>query len=104
MEYNIVKVYHGQLVEDEKELTLAQLCKICQLPPMEIIEMINEGIVDPVGQHKKDWRFSYENVVRIRKVYRLLNDLGLNLAGAALALHLIDRIEQLESMVGGKQH
>jgi chaperone modulatory protein CbpM len=104
MEYNIVKVYFGHLVDDKKELTLAQVCKICQLTPMEIIEMINEGIVDPVGQHKKDWRFSYENVVRIRKVNRLLNDLSLNLAGAALVLHLLDKIEQLESMVGGSRH
>lgn len=104
MEYNIVKVYLGHLVDDEKELTLAQLCKICQRTPVEIIEMINEGILEPVGQRKIDWRFSYENVVRIRKVYRLINDLGLNLAGAAFALHLLDEIEQLESMVEGSQH
>lgn len=71
---------------------------------MEIIEMINEGILEPAGQHKKDWRFSYDNVVRIRKVCRLLNDLGLNLAGAALALYLLDRIEQMEAMIEGRHH
>jgi chaperone modulatory protein CbpM len=99
MEYNIIKVYHGHLVDDEKKLTLCQLCSICPASPDEIVEMINQGILDHEGRRRSEWRFSWEMVQRIRQVQRLQHDLELNMAGAALALHLLDKIERLEAML-----
>ena len=99
MEYNIIKVYHGHVVDNENKLTLGQLCSICPASPDVIIEMVNQGILDLEGRRISEWRFSWETVQRIRQVRRLLHDLELNMAGAALALHLLDKIERLEAML-----
>jgi chaperone modulatory protein CbpM len=98
MEENIIRIYEGQLLEEENSITLIQLCQYCRLTPEEIIEMVEEGILEPSGKGKKEWRFSFTVVERVRKAHRLINDLDINLAGAALALHLLDRIEELETL------
>ncbi|MDX2442863.1 MAG: chaperone modulator CbpM [Bacteroidales bacterium] len=99
MRYNIIRVYQGPVMEEEDALTLFQLCKLCRSNPELIIAMVNEGILDPIGESKSQWRFSFSTVENVRKVVRFQNDLNVNLAGAALALQLLDRIEELESMV-----
>jgi len=99
MKYNIIQVCHGKILDDENDLSLIQLCNICNLTPELIIEMVNEGILEPTGESKKAWRFSFTVVERVRKVQRLKNDLNVNLAGAALALHLLEKIEQLEIII-----
>lgn len=97
MKYNIIEVYQGEVIDDENDLSLNQLCHMCRMKPAMIVEMVDEGILDPSGRGVKSWRFSYTTVDRILKVRRLQNDLKVNLAGAALALHLLEMIEQLEA-------
>ena len=99
MQYNIIKVYQGEITDEENDLTLLQLCNMTRLPPELIIEMVNEGILNPAGDGKKVWRFSFSSVENACKVIRFQNDLNVNLAGAALALHLLVRIEQLEDLL-----
>ena len=96
MKYNIIKVYQGKITDEEDDLTLLQLCNMCRLSPEIIIEMVNEGILDPSGESISSWRFSFSTVENVCKVVRFQNDLNVNLAGAALALHLLEKIEQLE--------
>ncbi len=103
MKNSIIRVYHGQITDDEKDLTLLQLCNLSRLTPELIIEMVNEGILDPVGASKKSWRFTFSSVENVCKAVRIQNDLEVNLAGAALALHLLDRIDQLEAMLQRRQ-
>jgi chaperone modulatory protein CbpM len=99
LKYNIIQVHYGEFLDDVSDLSLFQLCTICNLTPELIIEMVNEGILNPDGESKLAWRFSFHTVDRVRRVQRLRNDLNLNVAGAALALDLLDKIEQLESMI-----
>jgi chaperone modulatory protein CbpM len=42
-------------------------------------------------------RFTRSSVVRVRTVLRMQRDLNVNLAGAALALDLLERIETLQA-------
>ena len=57
--------------------------------------MVGEGIVAPIGGGVIKWRFTRNSVVRVRTVMRMQRDLRVNLAGAALALDLLERIEAL---------
>jgi chaperone modulatory protein CbpM len=61
--------------------------------------MVNEGILNPAGDSKKSWRFSFSSFENVCKVIRLQNDLNVNLAGVALTLHLLERIGQLEYLL-----
>ena len=103
MKYEIIRIYHGQNTEEEKQLSLIQICDKCRATPLEIMELVNEGIINPEGERWSRWRFSVNTLDRILKVLRLKRDLELNLAGTALAIQLLGKIEELESQLRKKK-
>jgi len=90
-------ILSGTLLEEDSEVTLAQLCEACAVHAEAIEAMMEEGIVSPVGGGGGKWRFTRSSVVRVRTVLRIQRDLNVNLAGAALALDLLERIEALRA-------
>ncbi|MBT8072067.1 MAG: hypothetical protein HKP21_08375 [Xanthomonadales bacterium] len=60
--------------------------------------LVDEGILDPIGDNVERWRFSVGSLRRVKTAVHLQRDLGVNLAGAALALDLLDRIAELERL------
>jgi chaperone modulatory protein CbpM len=84
-----------ELVDEDMELTLAELCQACRVPAEQIVELVGEGIVEPLGHSSRHWRFEAISVRRVRCALRLQHDLGVNLAGAALALDLLEELERL---------
>lgn len=100
MKYNIIKVHQGRLPDDESDITLYQLCQTRNIRPERIIEMVEEGVMNPDGETRIKWRFSPGAIEHVMKVGLLQRDLHVNLAGAALALDSLDRIARLESMLG----
>ncbi len=85
----------GDLVTKTPELTLDDLCESCGLTKELITTYVSEGIVEPQGSDKMQWRFSRIHLIKVRRASRLERDLGLNAAGVALALDLMDEIEVL---------
>lgn len=98
MKYSIIQIYQGRIADEENDLTIMQLCNFCRVGPDLVIEMVNEGILEPKGISISTWRFSFSAVECVRKVIRFQRDLNVNLAGAALAIHLLDKIEELKSL------
>ncbi len=90
-------ILSGRIVEDETRLTLRQLCDTCAVRAEYIIELVDEGFIEPSGVEKSHWCFNGVSIRRVQKAKRLQHDLGINLAGVALALDLIDEIEQLRA-------
>lgn len=91
--------HSGDLVTDAAELTLDELCKICGVPKDKVMTYVAEGIVEPKGSERIQWRFSQTTVVELHRVKRLERDLGLNTAGVALALDLMSQIATLQRKV-----
>ena len=85
------------VLEEETELTLNDLCSACTVRTEIIIEMVDEGVLSASGPAPEHWRFAGSNIRRARLALRLQRDLGVNLAGAALALQLMEEIEELRS-------
>lgn len=85
----------GALLDEQCELTLGELCRACGLPAEQLLALVEEGVIEPRGRGQ--WRFSAVCVHRVRRARRLERDLGLNLAGAALAVELLEEIEQLRA-------
>jgi chaperone modulatory protein CbpM len=86
-----------QILEETEEITLADITRACSVHAEWVMELIEEGVIEPLGQGGPQWRFSATTVVRVQKAQRLQRDLGVNLPGIALALQLLDRIETLEA-------
>lgn len=94
---NSRSLLHGELLDDSIELTLAELCRACQLPAERIFEFIEEGIVEPRGRDVGSWRFHSLSIRRVRRAQRLKRDLGVNTPGVALALELLEELETLRA-------
>ena len=90
-------ILSGHIVENETRLTMRQLCDACAVRAEYIIELVDEGFIEPSGTEKSHWCFSGVSIHRVQKAKRLQQDLGLNLAGVALALDLFDEIERLRT-------
>jgi len=82
-------------LDDSIEFSLEELCAACRVSEQLIVEIVAEGIVEPVGVDRAQWRFSGVSVTRIRRVIRLQEDFDVNLPGAALALELLEEVERL---------
>lgn len=87
----------GVIVDERVEYTLQQLCTLCGISAERAIEMIAEGVIEPDGRGPQ-WQFSGRAVWRMKKALRLERDLGVNLAGAALALDLLEELEGLRRL------
>lgn len=85
----------GFILEEQSGLSLDDLCLACAAQAERIIELVNEGVLAPVGAAPDDWRFTGIHLHRARVALRLETDLGVNLAGAALALELLDELDAL---------
>lgn len=89
------------ILEEQSELTLADICRACAIDDVVIIEMVEEGVLTPVGQAPAQWRFSGLHLQHAKVAVRLQRDLGVNLQGAALALQLLEEMEQLRARLRG---
>jgi len=86
----------GEILEESDLVSLADLCRSCTVETRTITTLVAEGILDPAGEDIEHWRFTIGSLRRVKTVIHLQRDLGVNLAGAALALDLLDRISELE--------
>ena len=82
-------------LDESVELSLAELCSVCSVEEALVVEIVAEGIVEPIGGTRAQWRFSGVALTRVRRVIRLQHDFGVNLAGAALALELLEELQRL---------
>lgn len=91
------KILSGDLLDTQTELSLADLCNACSSHAEWIIELVDEGILEPIGQIQSHWRFSAISLHRVHIAMRLQRDLKINCAGVALAIELLDEIETLRT-------
>jgi chaperone modulatory protein CbpM len=75
---------------------MADLCRLCHLSVEEVQVLVEQGIIEPMDE-RPHWRFRAVSVRRIHRAVQLRQDLGVNWAGAALALDLIDELQELRT-------
>jgi len=93
------KVLSGIVLDEETVLSLGDLCNACSRHAEWVVELVDEGILQPVGRNQDQWRFPGTSLQRAHTAMRLQQDLEINLAGVALALDLMDEIESLRALV-----
>ncbi len=93
------QILNGILIDEQTELSLNDLCKACSSSAEWIIELVEEGALEPIGYVQTQWQFSGNSLQRAQTAMRLQRDLGINFSGIALALDLLDTIDTLESQL-----
>lgn len=89
----------GNILEEQTGLTLADVCRACAVHAEYIIELVEEGVLAPAGREPASWRFTGIHMHRTTVSLRLQRDLGVNLAGVALAFQLLDEVEVLRARI-----
>jgi len=83
------------IFEEYAILSVEDLSRICAVDERHIVELVEEGVLSVVDAGTAEWRFTGAALRRARLALRLERDLEINLAGVALALELIEELEQL---------
>ena len=90
-----IEVLTGTTVDDETIITIVEICQSCGIHADAIAEMVEHGILEPIGDNPARWCFPGSSLRRATTVVHLQRDLNVNLEGAALALELLDEIRAL---------
>ncbi len=85
----------GDIVEETVVLSVADLCRMISVDRRRVVEWVEEGVISVLEFDASEWRFSGSALRRARIALRLERDLGVNLPGVALALDLLEELEQL---------
>lgn len=89
------EILSGTVLDEHFRLTLVEVCRICEVSAEEVIELVNEGAIEVEGAEPSTWRFNASAFERLRIAFRLMRDLELNPAGAALAIDLLEELNRL---------
>jgi chaperone modulatory protein CbpM len=88
-----------EVIDEQTTFVIADLCRSCGVDAEFIEALVEQGILEPSGKRGRHWCFPASSLRRTRVTLRLQRDLGVNIAGAALALDLLERIEALEAQL-----
>ena len=80
-----IKYYSEQEIADASHLDIQDVRQVCA-----------EGLIEGIEVAGEERRYSEEDVLLLRRIYRLQRDLGVNLEGAEIIVRLLKRIELLQ--------
>lgn len=90
-----ITIITGTIIAEKSFLTLSELSQACHVNEEVIIEMVEEGLLEPEGKSVAKWQFNSSQLRRARSALRLQHDLNINFAGLAVILDLIEELQSL---------
>ena len=93
----VTTLIHGSVLDDDTEMTLIELCQACSVHEDDVRVWVSEGVLHPSAEPGQPMRFRGAALRRARVAVRLTRDLEINTAGVALALDLLDEINELRA-------
>lgn len=90
-------VFDAIVVEEEIVFSLSGLCQAAGASPAQVLGLVDEGLLQPMGHAPQDWAFAGPALRTTRAALRLNADLALGNAGAALVLELLEEIRTLRA-------
>jgi len=87
----------GEIIDETVELSLNDMARRCSVKTEFVIAMVYEGVLEPRGEQPEEWHFGGDDLIRLRRALRLQQDLDVNLPGVALALELLEELDELRT-------
>jgi chaperone modulatory protein CbpM len=79
--------------------SLAELSELSGLNELELRDMVDAGILEPIEPEASPWLFGADRLLTVRMACRLSRDFDLDPQSLALAVSLLERIHALEAEV-----
>jgi len=77
----------------DQPLTIADVAEIVGARPTLISRLVRLGVLETISDESEEPMLRSRSVLRLRRMARLRRDLGVNFAGAAVIVDLVDRVE-----------
>jgi chaperone modulatory protein CbpM len=88
---------HSVEILGDGPIGLVEIISYAHVERDAVIEMVDVGLLEPGGASVDQWRFAARDLRRLRAAQRLIDDLGVNICGAAVILDLIEQRDELLS-------
>lgn len=88
-------------LNSDEVCSLQHVAAVSGLSEADVLDLVETGVLAPVGDEPESHMFYTECIVVARKARRLRDDFELNADGLALVLKLLDRVDALESELLG---
>ncbi|MCH4867608.1 chaperone modulator CbpM [Pseudomonas sp. TMW22089] len=79
------------------QLDMERFCEEAGIPATYVIEIVEHGIIEPQGRTPDVWRFEDYELAIAQRATKLHHDLEMEWEGVALALDLIEEVQQLRA-------
>lgn len=86
-------VHHG---DDEPIYVISVAARLVEMHPQTLRYYERAGLLKPERSTGKIRLYSQREIERLRKIARLTNELGVNLAGVEIIMDLTQRLEKLQ--------
>lgn len=96
---NAIELLEAHLLGETDWIHIEELCSLCDLDLDVMVELVELGVVSARGIAPDQWQLPATALPRLRRVGRLIHDLGVNVSGAVLVLQLLDERRELERQV-----
>lgn len=87
------------VVEGDSAFTLPSLCRACGLESTQLIDLVDEGVLQPLGGSPETWVFAGPALRTALAARRLMRDLEIDCASVALVLDLLAEIDALRAQL-----
>lgn len=91
------EIISGLIVDEQMSLSIEELCRACRVSREWVLELVDEGILEPRRRERGVIYFAGTSLQTIQRISRLQHDLQINLAGAAVVLDLLQEVERLRA-------
>ncbi len=94
-----IDVFTTVVLDDQARFNFTELCHYSGADAATVHTLVEEGLLAPHGHVADDWDFPGTALARARTAQHLQHDLGVNPAGAALILELLEERDHLYRQV-----
>ena len=93
-------ILQAHVIDATAWLRVDELCARVHINEQWIVELVELGALEPLGGNDPgEWSFALSEVPRLRAMTRLVEDLGVNLPGAAIILELVEERRRLQAQL-----
>ena len=93
----VSQVLEAHVLGEGDWIAATEICELCRLDLEAVLELAALGVVSSRERGPGEWQVPVTALPRLRVAGRLIQDLGLNVSGAALAVELLEARRALET-------
>ncbi len=92
----IDRIIQGLPLAESDWIGVGDFCAWLSVERHWVVSLVEAGVLEPRGAAPESWSFPASDLARVRAAARLVRDLDVNLAGAAVILDLLEERRRLE--------